>query len=255
MPNPFRAFVGDSRDNHPFVIPHDNVPVPNERCPQLLHVLYVTPSRSTKTDREETGSRPIGAPAIPRWIEFIGALFDMNMSLTPVGTDQYFVHGMEKAGCDMGNGRQIESHEGFKVFSFPVQANEDQRNRAAVLTVHQHMSRPRRFHTPTHTVVFAVIDTERDWEVEVEFHFKMDFDSAEVTYANGTTVPLSDGDVQVESEMQRVSVDIERRFNVLNLTDFPSTVDTSFQLSPSWTDLKTLSEGAYEQWKGSLPAF
>lgn len=253
VPNPFRAFVGDSSDNRPLVYPGNHIPVPNRRCPQWLHDLYVVQSKSGQSEREETGEPSYWRTWHPTIDPIYWCSFGHEHGSYPGRYRPMFEYtAWKKEDFSSTTGRQQESHQGFKIFSFAVPRKGSERNRAVVITVHQHLSNPRRFHARTHTVVFAVLDMDRDWYVEAELHFKMDFGPAQVTYSNGRTVPLSFRDDQAEQEMQRAGFNAGRRFTVLNLTDYPSSVDRDFQLKPSWTDLRTLSEGIYEQWKGSL---
>lgn len=150
-------------------------------------------------------------------------------------------------------GRQLESHAGFKVFSFQVpKKNANEGNRAVVATLHQHLSRVRRFSTRTHTMIFSVLNMDKDWKIEMELQFKMDFGPAQTTYVNRSTKPLTQEDWEIKYDMDKKKVNAGRRINVLDLTNFPDSVDRKFKTRKNAKTLSTTSKGIYEQWKGTL---
>ncbi len=254
VPQPFNALVGDPVDNYgtrELVEPSQNVPVPNTRCPKWLHDLYVTPSADTGS-----GAHPLDPTHWRTWHPIIDPLywcyFDHEHGSYPGNYRPMFGYMAWKMG-------QLESHNGFKIFSLPVSAL-----RAVVITVHMHLSIPRRFTTRRHTVIFAVCRTgsAADWEVEMELHMKMDFGPAQVTFRNESTVPLDWGVADEVALQERKEAG--RRFNVVDLSDFPTSVDRRYKLhgnggkdgngSGGAGELVegSLARGIYEVWRGPL---
>lgn len=254
VPDPYTAFVGDEFDVRPFVDPSMDIPEPNKWCPTWLHDLYVTPSRSTNDERSTTGEPAYWRTWHPMIDPFYWCYFDHEHGSYPGKYSPMFEYTAWKKGDEESHtGRQLESHAGFKIFSFPVpKKNEIDENRAVVATLHQHLSRPRRVITRTHTMIFAVLNMDRDWEIEMELHFKMDFGPAQATYANKSTKPMTQKDWGIKYEMDEQKINAGRRINVLNLTDFPDSVDKKFKTRKNGKSLKTISKGIYEQWKGTL---
>lgn len=83
------------------------------------------------------------------------------------------------------NYRQDESHGGFK--GFVLRSG----NYFFYYQIHAHLSKPRRFHARTHTLVIAVTDAKTK-ELMVELHFKADFGVAATKLAGemGDLIPL-----------------------------------------------------------------
>lgn len=251
LPAPFTAFVGDWHNTRPDVDPLTDRPVPNHSCPKWLHDLYVTPSR-TGRDVDE-----LGEPAYFRtWHPMVDPVywcyFDHEHGAFPGNYRPMFGYTAWKTRSENSpTGRQLESHEGFKVFSFPV-PNTD---RVVISTVHMHLSRARRFTSRRHTAIFAVarVANNTSWEMEMELHMKMDFGPTEVSFENRSTLPVNDEQWMIYNELQRRKRMASRRINVLDLSNFPDSVDTKYALNSDLSSgERTISRGVYEQWKGPL---
>ena len=263
VPNSFRALVGDAVDNYsttPLINPRADVPMPNSHCPQWLHDTYVTASSDRAPDLPSAAFEPAHWRT---WHPIIDPVywcyFDHEHGSYPGNYRPMFGYMEWKMG-------QLESHNGFKVFSLPVSPS-----RAVVITVHMHLSQARRFTARRHTTIFAVCESHSpsSWTLQMELYMKMDFGSAQVTFRNRSTVPL---DWDIFNRMRDDEhTEAGRRFNVLDLSNFPSSVDDRFMYnsvgrgdnqveepnvgasSPgARLDRRTLARGIYEVWKGPL---
>jgi len=254
VPEPYTAFVGDEFDARPVVQPIMDIPEANKWCPTWLHDLYVTPSRSTDSEQKLTGEPAYWRTWHPMIDPYYWCYFDHEHGSYPGNYRPMFEYtAWKKYDEESHTGRQLESHAGFKVFSFQVpKKHENDENRAVVATLHQHLSTVRRISARTHTMIFSVLNMDKDWEIEMELHFKMDFGPALATYANKSTKPLTEEDWKIKQEMDNKKVNAGRRINVLDLTHFPDSVDRKFKTRNNAKTLKAVSKGIYEQWKGTL---
>lgn len=248
LPDPFTAPLGtdnvmDERDVQPLLDP----PVPNSYCPKWLHDLCVTPA--------SWNGRRNGEPT--HWSTWHPIVDPIYWCYFAHEHGSYPGHYRPKFGLTAwktcsplsDTKRQLESHNGFKVFSFPVTAS-----RAVIITVHMHLLSPRWFTIRKHTVIFAVcgMKSAGEWELEMELHMKMDFGSAKVTYSNRTTVPL---DWAVQGDVEEKRVQAGRRMNVMDLSEYPRNIDRRLLYTRNTfrdVDLRAISHGIYEVWRGPL---
>lgn len=159
--------------------------VPNETCPDWVHDLYVTKSHDGDVAEIEK--------VLPYWRTWHPQIDPMFWC--------YFTHehgsfpgkyepalgytAWKTLDSSTTHKRQDESNEGFKVFALPLHKYE----KFVVIVIHMHVSQPRRFTARHHTTIFAVLD--KDWNIEMELHFKMDFGFAHGTSKKGGRVPLN----------------------------------------------------------------
>lgn len=251
LPDNFTALASDMHGIKSPVSPHLNPPIPNRTCPRWLHDLYVTDSRADH-DWEMTGEPHYWRTWHPMIDPIYWCYYDHEHGAYPGNYRPMFGYTPWKtADPNSPTGRQLESHAGFKLFSFQVPDT----NRIVICTIHMHLSKARRFNARRHTVIFAVVSmlNASRWEIEMELHMKMDFGPAEISFANRSTLPLNSAEWNTEHQLTSKRIKAGRRFNVLDLSNFPSSVDDSFQLSGGIAaGPRVLSHGIYEQWKGPL---
>lgn len=121
--------------------------------------------------------------------------------------------------------RQNESNEEFKVFALPLHKYK----RFVVVVIHMHVSQPIRFTARHHTAIFAVLD--KNWNVEMELHFKMDFGFAHGTSQEGGRVPFNSLQSAIKTELEQKHSFAGRCFNMPNTDDgYPETVNTNFKI-------------------------
>ncbi|PXF43952.1 hypothetical protein BWQ96_06321 [Gracilariopsis chorda] len=224
--------------------------VPNQRCPEWLHDLHVTETRDAEV------ARAVGEPLVWRsWHSAIDSVYwcyyDHEHGSYPGQYRAMFGYTAWKtADSSTSDGRQDESHEGFKTFVLGL-AHE---KRIVVVTLHMHLSRGRRFVTRHHTSVVAVVN--ENWEVLMELHMKQDFGAALVTLWDGRTIGIDKHERMILQELQRRGKRSGRRFNVLKIDDgFPHSVDTRFALNSRTVSEATkggLLHGIYERWNAQL---
>lgn len=248
VPQPFESHV----DQGQMVIP--TTPVPNTYCPDWLHDLYVTPNRmaSDSDGTDEPAHWRTWHPAIDPvyWCyfrhehgdhptQFYRPLFGYTAFKTPDDTTP--------------DGRQDESHNGFKVVSFELNSADDSEdNRIVVMVVHIHIATPRRFNTRHHTVILAVLS--EDGSLEAEIHMKMDYGAALVSLKEGRNVPIDAIQQALYDEMRAQKIRGNRRINIMNLDDYPHNVDPRYRLRddpiPGNADEV---RGVYELWRAMFP--
>lgn len=244
VPPNFQSFVDEN-----VIVPALEPPLPNRDCPRWLHDLHVVRTRHV----EEAAT--LGEPQFWRtWHPAVDPIYwcyyNHEHGAYPGEYKPMFGYTPFKTPGENG-GRQDESHEGFKVFSFPVDGD----GRIMVLTVHMHLAISRRFYERHHTVIAAVFRSLGDvWEMQMELHMKMDFGGAEVTLSNGTTIPADKNSAKIINGLNEYGRHAGRRFNVLNIDDdFPDSVDKSFFIKGDISrGARAICNGIYEQWKGPL---
>lgn len=245
------------------VHPEDDPPVPNRTCPEWLHDLYVT----TMTD----GGRQSASFTIykdePRhwrtWHPMIDPVYwcyydHEHGSYPGRWYKPAFAYTAWKTPDDTTlSGRQVESHEGFKVYRL-----KSADGRIVVLTCHIHASKARRFTARHHTVIMAVLgrkstnENEEDLEVQAELSFKSDFGPA-LAHAYGPPAPFDDKEKQINDEVKYIKHKMASRvFNVINITDtFPASLDPKFKIRG---DIRNgpggILEGFYENWRTTFPS-
>lgn len=225
---------------------------PNTKCPSWLHDLHYTESRDltvAKKQKEMSHWRT--------WHPMIDPIYwcyyDHEHGSWPGGSywPIFDYTAWKTSDSSTDHGRQDESHEGFKVYSFPLQDQD----KFIVITVHMHLSLARRFTARHHTVGFAVLN--KDGELEMELHMKMDFGGGQATLKPRKTIPVNDHEMKIISALGAKKVFAGRRFNVVNVDKkYPKSVDPKFKLNCNINATKTnkrrVLNGIYEQWKGPL---
>ena len=228
-------------------------PIPNRECPTWLHNLWRAQSRNTttSTDLEQPMYWRTWHPSID---PVYWCYYNHEHGSYPGGYRPLFGYtAWNNPDNTTHDGRQHESHEGFKVFSFPVMSSR--RTRYVVITVHMHLSVPRRFKVRHHTVIFAVLD--ENWKLEMELQMKMDFGASMGTLKDKSNVAMSEEQKNIFDELQTRGRKALRRINILNIDDgYPSTVDGRYLLSgdlePTTENLPQIMHGIYEKWSGPL---
>ncbi|CAN8061751.1 unnamed protein product [Agarophyton chilense] len=229
----------------------DNVNVrANERCPDWLHDLHVTETR----DRDV--AKQLGEPLMWRtWHPPIDSIYwcyyDHEHGSFPGEYRPMFGYTAWKtADSATTHGRQDESHDGFKTFSFVL----EEQQLVVVIVVHMHLSRGRRFVTRHHTSILAILN--QNWELLVEFQMKQDFGAAMATLSSGSTIGIDVHEKEILRELGMFGKKSGRRFNVLRVDEnFPNSVDQRFKLNKKITsasDKRQVLRGIYEQWSGPL---
>lgn len=222
-------------------------PLPNEQCPTWLHDSYITETRDSVVAGKE------GEPKFWRtWHPIVDPIywcyFDHEHGSYPGHYQPMFGYTAWKTlDEDEITRRQMETHRGFKVFAIPLPSQK----KFVIMTLHMHTSLPRRFYARHHTMIFASLG--ENWEIEVELHMKMDFGFAAASLMNGDFIPLSEDEERIKME---VGLHRLRRFNILDLTNYPSSIDKKFatrsHLKPTMSNEYIISKGVYEQWRGAL---
>ncbi|KAI0566853.1 hypothetical protein FGB62_5g036 [Gracilaria domingensis] len=222
----------------------------NEKCPDWLHDLHVIETRDKAIAKE------MGEPLVWRtWHSPIDSIYwcyyDHEHGSYPGEYRPMFGYTAWKtADSATSHGRQDESHDGFKTFSFVL----EEQKRVVVLVIHMHLSRGRRFVTRHHTSILAIMN--ENWELLIEFHMKQDFGAALATLRTGKTVAIDAHEDEILEELKMFGKRSGRRFNVLRVDDnFPDSVDRRFELNKdkiSSRDREVVRRGIYEQWNGAL---
>lgn len=244
VPPPFSSHLSGGITVNP------TVPKPNEYCPDWIHDIYVTPNRALGVDDEPDYFRtwhPIIDP-------YYWCYFDHEHGGQPLHSYRpMFGYTAWKTPGVVENTRQEESHKGFKVVPFEVPGD----NRIVVLTFHMHISKARRFGTRHHTVIFAVLSSTG--ELQVEIHLKMDYGPALVTLADPNaaprTIPIDEKQAGIHAVMQANQKRAGRRINIINLEEpYPASLEIKYKLrdNPPPTD-KSQVRGVYESWGALFP--
>lgn len=248
VPATFLSLLGDEVS-----MPQLQRPVPNRSCPTWLHDVHVTRTRhgiDAISVREPLYWRTWHPPIDPIY----WCYYDHEHGSNPGDYHPMFGYTSwktPKKGDTGDESHQIESHAGFKVFSFLVPGD----GRFVVATLHMHLALARRFYERHHTIIFAVLKAVGDvWETELEFHMKLDLGGAEATLSNGTTVPIDRESAEIIKSLEERGLRAGRRFNILNIdSGFPGSVDRAYFIKG---DIRkgavAISNGIYEQWKGPL---
>ncbi|KAI0557747.1 hypothetical protein FGB62_267g06 [Gracilaria domingensis] len=224
---------------------------PNVKCPAWLHDLHVTPTRDADV-AERQGERIFWRTWHPAIDPLFWCYYDHEHGSFPGKYRPPFHYtAFKTADPTTSNGRQAESHNGFKVFSFALNSQQ----KFVVMAVHMHVSHARRFTTRFHTIVFAILD--KNWRLEAEVQMKMDFGAAVVTWANQTEQVISAVDAQIAKELDQRQVLARRRFNLLNVdSHYPSSVDQRYLLhnflKARVGNEREVLKGVYEHWRGPL---
>lgn len=226
-------------------------PAPNKKCPNWLHDLHMTKTRdAVVADQQE--ELMLWQTWHPMVDSIYWCYYDHEHGAYPGKYEPAFDYTAYKTYDEFtSHNRQEESHGGFKVFSFPLKEMQ----KFVVITVHMHVAFVRRFFTRHHTVAFAVLD--KNWELEMELHMKMDFGGAEVTHKNKTTAGVNSHEKGIIKSLLEKKIVAGRRFNLVNIDDgYPGTVDKNFLLNcgitPTVSNKRRVLRGIYEQWKGTL---
>lgn len=226
-------------------------PVPNRLCPAWLHDLWRV------NTRDEIVAQKLGELMHWRtWHPSIDPVFwcyyDHEHGSYPGNHKPMFGYTAWKTPDDgTANGRQDESHEGFKVFSFSLENSR----KFVVIVAHMHVAVPRRFRVRHHTVSFAILD--EIWNLELELHMKMDFGAAVVTLKDKSDIPINEHEERILTELRGKGRRASRRFNVLNIDEgYPDTVDDRYLRpiddEPTEKNLRKMLRGIYEKWSGPL---
>lgn len=223
---------------------------PNKKCPNWLHDLHMTKSRDPTVARAQK-ELPMWRTWHPPIDPVYWCYYDHEHGAYPGLYSPMFDYTAWKTyDASTTHKRQDESHGGFKVFSFPLHEAE----KFIVIVIHMHVAFARRFFTRHHTAAFAVLN--KDWELEMELHMKMDFGGAQVTLKNRTTIAANGQEKEIIQSLLGRKVMAGRRFNVLNAADYPANVDPAFLLNcgirPNANNERQALRGVYEQWKGTL---
>lgn len=233
---------------------------PNQKCPEWLHSLYVTTTHRTWSN----SSLHEGEPEFWRtWHPAIDPVywcnFDHEHGSFPGRTYKPAFGYMAWKTPDnrTEHGRQEESHRGFKIFYLPLDSDRST-DRAAVFTVHMHVSKARRFSTRHHTMMLAVLrgHPSRPQDVEMELSFKADFGPAVGQLHGGGVKSLTEADRLIREELYHRHRKASRVFNVINIDgDFPDSLDRTYRIRG---DVRrgpdAVLNGNYEQWRTTLPS-
>ena len=232
---------------------------PNVACPAWLHDIHVTESREDKEVTNSLQDLPYWRTWHPQVDPIYWCYFGHEHGAFPGPHRPMFGYTAWKTyDPNTYMQRQDESHQGFKVFSFPIEDQEKlEANKFVVIVVHMHLAFARRFTTRFHTVSFAVWGGDDAGRLEAEFHMKMDFGAALVPLPDQTNRPLDASQETILKELLRAKKVAGRRFNVLNIDDkYPDSVDTQFGFNkgmiPDKKNKKKVMRGLYEQWEGPL---
>lgn len=223
---------------------------PNQKCPDWLHDMHMTQSRDVIVAAEQN-ELPFWRTWHPPIDPVFWCYYDHEHGSFPGKYRPMFDYTAWKTFDPFtSHNRQDESHQGFKTFSFSI----PHQSRFVVIVVHMHLSRARRFSTRHHTLSFAVLD--RNWELEMELHMKMDFGAAIVTLRNKTNIAINANQKSIVDDLKEAGVLASRRFNVVNLDEnYPTSVDTRFAMAvktPTASNLARIRRGIYEQWRAPL---
>lgn len=248
LPAPFAAFHPTAAEGT-IVNPAENIPVPNDYCPDWVHDLYVVKS--------DTGGEDIGEPAYWRtWHPLIDPVywcyFDHEHGAFPgKNYSPKFGYTAWKTPDDSTeHGRQNESHNGFKIYAFRVKDG-----RSVIITMHSHVALPRRFSARKHTLIFAVVGA--DGSLQAELHMKADFGAmfgqlSGVPFRNGR-VPVGPGQDDIWEETNGFHTHIGRRMNIINTNtdNYPAGLNRTWLLGriPPYA---SHVGGIYELWTCNL---
>lgn len=223
-------------------------PVPNEECPSWLHDMYRAPRASEGNEKPETVYWHTWHPIVD---PMYWCYFDHEHGSFPGNYRPAFDYtAFKTADPTTSDGRQEESDEGFKVFSLPLPGQK----RFVIITVHMQGSSARRFITRFHTGIVAIFD--KDWKKELEVFMKMDFGAGVASLNNNTLVPIDEASSVIFKKHRRVGQLRLRRFNVLNLSNYPSSVDKRFlirdKMELTSRNRNIVELGLYEKWSAGL---
>ena len=224
---------------------------PNEPCPKWLHDLYIVPTRDMIEARRQR------EPLYWRtWHPMVDPIywcyFDHEHGSYPGKYLPMLGYTAWKTfDPSTPDKRQVETNEGFKVFSIPLHSQE----KYVIITVHMHGALARRFSERHHTMIFAVLN--RRWKIELELHMKADFGFGAAFTKRGVTVPLNKEQAALRKKLLTQKMGHRRRrFNIINLDNYPKNVNDVFEkrlgLKPTMKNMHNVGLGAYERWFGTL---
>lgn len=246
LPDPFPNLHPDGED----AVETITAPTPNRNCPKWLHDVYITKNHwEAHTTSDEPTYWRTWHPSID---PIYWCYFDHEHGSWP-GRHYNPMFGYvawKVLDPSSPTGRQLESHNGFKVFYLPLIDD-----RIAIFTVHMHTSRARRFTARHHTIVLAVL---RGAEVEVEVSFKSDFGPGQGHARAGPPQgqPLDDTQWAVYNDVRAQDRLAFRTFNVINIDDnFPDSLDDNFLVKGDVSKGRSaILNGFYEAWTTTLPS-
>lgn len=223
-----------------------SAPRPNERCPTWLHDLYVTKNRMGGAYGEPNYWRT--------WHPAVDAVFWCGFghehgSFPGRYEPQFGYTAWKTPDGTRVHGRQEESNAGFKVMAIVLPETQQY----VIMTMHLQCGKARRLGTRFHTGIFAVLDGE--WRVEVELHMKVDFGAAVASDDKKGAVGLDERQNGIRRGLWASRRWLrKRRVNVLDLRDFPGSVDRRFKMRNDVAVTRrnegTIRRGLYEQWEG-----
>lgn len=206
--------------------PNGIIVKPNSRCPEALHDAWVT--SGTDVDDLQTYGRMFRTYH-PLWDPCYWCAYDHEHGSNAKALMGYVPRYGYTA---LKNGKQDESHKGFKDIVMEVN------DKFVYYGMHAHMSSGKRFGTRHHTLVIAV--TDKQGELELELRFKADFGHREARLAgNVAKIPLTPEDERLRNEMAGKP----RRVRIVNVVN-PGNLDRSLNYRGSPNE----RIGEYEQW-------
>ena len=224
---------------------------PNEPCPTWLHDLYTVPSRDMAVARRQ--SEPLYWRTWHPMVDPIyWCYFDHEHGSYPGKYLPMMGYTAWKTfDPTTRDKRQVETNEGFKVFTIPLQNQK----KYVIITVHMHGALARRFSERHHTMIFAVLNMQ--WKLELELHMKADFGFGAAVTKRGTIVPLNKQQAALRTKLLEEKMGHRhRRFNVMNLDNYPKKVNPAFGtrlgMKPNLKNMYTVGLGVYERWLGTL---
>lgn len=254
LPDPFMSFSPDGEPGE-MVHPQNDKPVPNKTCPKWLHDIHVVDLAS----RWDASDIHADEPRYWRtWHPMIDSIYwcyyDHDHGSYPGKSYRpaFAYTAWKTRDNSTVDGRETESHKGFKVYYIPV---ED--DRSIVLTTHLHISKARRFTTRFHSVMFVVMRGHGgDEEVEVELSFKSDFGPAMAQDRLGVPIPLDDTQRIIKHEIEVNQRRGSRIFNVINIDEnFPDSLDPKFRVKGYLSRGPVgILNGLYESWRTTFPS-
>eukprot|EP00542_Grammatophora_oceanica_P020959 CAMPEP_0194026436 /NCGR_PEP_ID=MMETSP0009_2-20130614/732_1 /TAXON_ID=210454 /ORGANISM="Grammatophora oceanica, Strain CCMP 410" /LENGTH=630 /DNA_ID=CAMNT_0038665117 /DNA_START=83 /DNA_END=1978 /DNA_ORIENTATION=- len=213
------------------VRPADDPPFPNQSCPSWLHDTYIVKRDGAKWATWHPPIDPV------YW-----CYFDHEHGGYPgLYFPRFHFTAYHTPDPSSPDGRQQESHNGFKVIPFVADDG-----RVVVMVLHAHNSQARRFHARHHTFVFSVHKANDDgsWDMEMELHMKADFGALR---AINTGIFLPDQQL-IQDEMDAIGQKAERDVYVFNEDTFPD--NGIFWMSGGDNPaLETALTGRYEEWR------
>lgn len=254
LPDPFMSLSPDGEASE-MVNPENDKPVPNKECPRWLHDLHVVDLGARWGKEDIVADEP---RYWRTWHPMVDSIYwcyyDHDHGSYPGKTYRpaFGYTAWKTRDNSSVNGRETESHEGFKIYYISV---ED--DRSVVLTAHLHISKARRFTTQFHSVMFVVMRGHgADEKVEVELSFKSDFGPAMGQNPHGVPIPLDEAQRIIKHEIEVSKRRGSRIFNVINIDkDFPASLDPDFRVKGYLSQGPGgILNGLYESWRTTFPS-